>query len=166
MGSPTGKKRIGSMRMMSVLVQDASQGSLLSSIGRHTCQMERINKLLQPLLPEDIRGRCKAICLSKENTLSICAPSSAWLTRLRFHLAEIQRRMRRDPELSQFRKIRILVIPQHHDNANASAALPLPLAVSAESGRVIRSAAKSILNPNLRNSLERLAASLDDAKRD
>jgi len=76
-------------------------------------QVERLRDLQRRwagLLPPDLAARTRPAALSG-GRLTVLAASAAWATRLRHQRTAILGLLRRDPQLSAVRELRILVAP-------------------------------------------------------
>ena len=116
-------------------------------------KLQRLEKAVLGLLPEDVAVHCKVMNLKNE-ILVLAAPSSAWAARLRFAGTELVRQLRGQHAM-KLRSVQIRIQPE----ADTIQSIKQPqLKLSLASGTLLAQTAQAVEHPALREALYRLAA--------
>lgn len=142
----------------------------LTKLWRAAVRLERLQTLLQAVLPPDIRGDQVRVASIKGPTLTLLVNSSAWASRLRFDVPVLLKRL---AELSDFhgvQQIRLQVSSlSTSQSARQSARLttsgnePVERSMSPNAAATLRDCAASMPDGELRDTLLALAAHADRA---
>lgn len=113
---------------------------------------QRLLRQVQESLPHSLSGHCLAVTL-RDARLTVFADSSAWSTRLRYHIPIVQEKLAQDhgPSISEI-KLRVLPRSQPPISTGHPAQR-----LSQQSAQVIRTTAANTDDPELRAALFRLA---------
>lgn len=131
----------------------SDEESHLATLCRHVEFLTGLEKKLQEQLSDPLRSHCKVANISNK-TLVLHADSAVWATRLRYCTPEILRFMQTECNLTTLKTIRIKVKPAAHQHSHKVQEKPL---LSAETSDLIRHAANSLTDMDLRNSLHNIA---------
>ncbi len=131
-----------------------THNSLLRQLFREARENRSHSEGIRQLIDEPLRTHVR-FALIKDNTLILIADSSAWASKLRYQIANIQRRMEASPEFARVRNIRVKV-------AAAEPTTQVPVrraqALSATTAEGIRKQAESIEDPLLREAILKLTS--------
>jgi hypothetical protein len=118
----------------------------------HGRLLERLTRLVREALPSPCDQHCRVASI-KQNTLVLSADTPAWSARLRFHMPQVMRILQ-DRHGMAFHSTRILVASPRASTPE----IPKPrAALSEKSADLLRTAANSVSDPELRAALLRLS---------
>jgi len=123
----------------------------LARLLRRVAELERANAEFSSLLPEDLRGHC-CIAACREERVLLHVDSSAWATRLRYLLPELRER---STLLRRADKTEVKVRPTE---AIPAVVQRPPPQLSPGAAQVLLDCSQHLDNPELAQSLRRLAA--------
>ena len=138
----------------------------LTKLWRAAVRLERLQTLLQAVLPPDIRGDQVRVASIKGPTLTLLVNSSAWASRLRFDVPVLLKRL---AELSDFHGVQHIRLQVASLSTSQSARLttsgnePVERSMSPNAAATLRDCAASMPDGELRDTLLALAAHADRA---
>lgn len=135
-------------------------GSHLAGTLAHAANLQRLQPLVYQALPADLAAHCRPGNL-RGNTLIIHADSPAWAAKMRFHAPQLIRSLQRANGLSGLERCEVRVLPA---SAAPPSSKPTASAISAASREQLRSVAKDLRDPRLKEAFERLADGEDKLK--
>ncbi len=121
---------------------------------RHTHQLARIDQLLKSTLPVAAHQHIQAAHVD-DRELVVTSDSPAWSTRLRLHLNDMLYMLDQYTDYG-ITSIRIRLLKNRHP-AKAETTAKKPVYLSELSSQAIEQTAENISDPELKNSLLRLA---------
>ncbi|KAF0191603.1 MAG: hypothetical protein FD165_1672 [Gammaproteobacteria bacterium] len=116
--------------------------------------LQHLTTVLRQHLPLAMRDHCSVSAVDK-HTLSVCADSAAWASKLRFHAPTLVPRLCETPALCDLQQIRVKVAPAV--TAATSPPVARHLVMSASGAQAIDGCAQAIRDPALKTALQRLA---------
>lgn len=125
----------------------------LQRLVERTKALSRLNQAMQSYFPSPLNEHCR-IANVKENVVIIQTDSSAWHTRLRYHVPQLLAFLRQQPGLGDLREIRIRVKPPEVAPVATTARRATLSSTAAEA---IEGMARLIDDTDLRSALQRLA---------
>jgi hypothetical protein len=142
------ERRSSQLKKILSIASDHLAGTLA-----HAANLQRLQPLVYRALPTDLAAHCRPGNL-RGNTLVIHADSPAWAAKMRFHAPQLIRSLQRANDLSGLERCEVRVLPQ---TTAPSASKSTPSAISATSREQLRSAARGLKDPRLKEAFERLA---------
>jgi len=80
----------------------------ITKLCQHALKIEAINEIVQPLLPESVKGHCHVGSFTN-SCLKLVIDNPNWATELRYCLPEIRDTLRREAKLYQLSSIKLEV---------------------------------------------------------
>lgn len=138
-------KRIGSLLI--------SPATGLHTILEKAAILQQLTQTLRSSLSEPLNQH---ICVAniRNNTLVIGADSPAWVTRIRFHSADILKQMRQETGLTQLSKVHFKVI---RSSTQGSDFVSSPNSLPESAASLLQSTAQRISDKELKAAIERLS---------
>jgi hypothetical protein len=135
-----------------------SLGSLLTRLN----QLKQWNAWLQESLTTDqpLTKHCYIVNLTG-NSLIVIADSAHWVTRLRFHIPDLIKKLKRYPGLENIRAICCKTQPAHHTATKKKTASPQKLSMN--SANILRESAQKIADKKLGDILKKIALNTDNS---
>ncbi len=136
-----------------------SPNNELEALVTHAKQLRRLQGLYQKSVSGGLAEHCQIANFSN-GQLSLSCQSSAWATRVKMDKPRLLQALRTIDAFSQLSDIQIFTQPstQYIDNKEVL----IKMSMSAESARGIAQMAEAISDPDLKESLQRLAKHKDD----
>ncbi len=134
----------------------------LQRLARHVERLKQLDAKVRKHLPAPLRDHCRVANL-REQALVLQADSPVWGTLLRYQVPALLERLRTREGLPGLARIQVKTAPQAPachgpDTPSRRATAPLlPLRMTPRTAALIASLAEGIEDPDLRQSLQRLA---------
>lgn len=132
----------------------AGAGSVLQKLLAHARQLEALNHALKKCLEPPLSQHCRIANLTA-SSLVLHARSPIWATRLRYAVPTVLECLRKSVGLPPRCRVQLRV--KYFEVGIAEPPVKRPLRLSAKSAKIIREAALSIENPELRRALLRVS---------
>lgn len=118
----------------------------------HARQLQSLSSALRRCLPADAAAHVQVVRWG-DGQLTVQVDSTAWATRLRYLSPQLLRQLQQLPEFTAAHRITLNIAPR----AVPAAAIAQPCHLSPASARIIDANAETIVDPQLRAALKRLA---------
>lgn len=128
-------------------------GEYLNGLLDQVQRLRRLTGVLRGLLPEPLAAHCLVANLNGD-TLVIGCDSSAWATKLRYHLPTLLAQLRQHPEAAALSEIRLRLQPFRDP---APRAAPRRAKLSSHSAELLSASAEATADPALKAALLRLS---------
>ncbi len=140
----------------------------LQRLARHAERLKQLDAMVRQHLPAPLRDHCRVANL-REQALVLQADSPVWGNLLRYQVPALLERLRTREGLPGLARIQVKTAPhapashepgtpsQRAHRVRRAAAPLLPLRMTPRTAALIASLAEGIENPDLRQSLQRLA---------
>lgn len=127
----------------------------LHDILQRMAKLRELDKVVQPFLPEQLRGFCK-VANYRQGTLVFSVSNANWATELRFLENELLDQLRTQAGLYDLRSIKSVIITESFVKQIHPAHYP----VTEQSADTINNSSESITFEPLRHALQHLAATI------
>jgi hypothetical protein len=136
-------------------------GKMLGSLLTKLEQLKQWNTWLKENLTADepLTKHCYIVNL-QGTSLIVIADSAHWVTRLRFHIPDLLKKLKRYPGLENIRAICCKTYPPHHTVIKKKKRTPQKL--STKTAESLQESAKKIKDKKLRDILEKIALNIID----
>lgn len=128
------------------------QSGWLSQLRKHTDRMQYLQHLFQLSCDPQLREHCQVLAIDHQD-LIVLVRHAAWATRLKYHVHELLKSLKKFKEFSEITRIKIRI-------KEAPSAIKSPLRanpISEESARIIQTIALQIEDEPLRKAMLKLA---------